>query len=1255
MALSEQALKGILAGSKTRNKNFAATYQSAGGDSRSQQQQDAAKKKKKKDEESNSLTDVISGLADFGKGVVSGIQQGAGHVADVALEGGALLGSIGQSDKTVQEQMRNTERLRQKIHGMADISGNKIEGTTGVDQAAGRIASGKGSGRDFASVGGKALETGLDATQFINPAAAVGKEVLLQGGKQAFKQVAKSIAKEAAVQGSGNAVATGSQVYGQTGDIGQASIEGVKSGLLSATTQGALGLAGHAAGRGVRKLRDINKKAEAVAKNDPQYLKDNNLTPDPQVDPARQQAHEEAATAVAQAEDAIKQINDHKTSSPYHRAVDKIDSAKQAEIQQVISSAEQNGMPDSTVNNVLKQIDEKYRPEYDKLAQKFPEDAAMKPEIDAQEQQAVQAHMEAQSNLDKMVQEDQATAASAPIEADPEKLKAHQADLEAQKQQIVAEANDRASYPARDASEANAKIEDITDPDLNPGNVDANGNIKPEAAKKIQAAQVERAQASVDNPSGNGSFDPENAIPEKRYVLNIGGKEETLTLSDMEDRAFELNSIPKNDRSIAQQDRLNILSDNIKRLRNKEKLSSPTTGKTAPNATYARLMGDENIGKDVKGHITNLTHQVHSDKILSKSAGDLVKGDVEAATELFNSEDLLSHNPDSQIILGNKLVDAFNAADRPDLAGQVYDKMLETSTTAGRGLRAVGKISKVSPQGIVKYAEKVADQKGKTLPPEKVKGLQDAAKAITKMEDGPAKEAAVRQLLDDAEDRGIWDKMQNIAGGILSLPRTLMTSADFSYGLRQGAILGARYPKIWAKAQGMSARMAVDENYFKEAMQHIEESTDKNGEALLPIYKKMGLAIEGVFGRSEETFGNTSIAEGKLAKKLVVGHIVAGSDRAFSGAATVMRSDVAKKIINDYGGVAEVSKWNSKALKDLGRVIDTATGRGSGAKGGWFEKAAPTLGQTLFSARLWKSRLDTLNPVYYARLSPPARKVALQSAASFASVATAVLAAAAASGAEVETDPRSTDFGKIKVGDTRYDILGGLQQNIVLAARELTGQTKSSTTGDITNLGETAFGPDRLSLLGDFVQNKESPIVSTGSTILKGTDRMGNIVNPWNEIAKLFIPLGIQDTASATSANNGDVLKGAAQASPGFFGVGVNTYGPNQDTKSINIADKPKVDAAPVGEEDQYNAFYGAAKNVTGHKKASSEVTRLFQDHQPEKARRKAQEFNDKVDEIMAGFYAQYPDMDQDLRDELNKNMYITLNKRSEAQRASTK
>jgi hypothetical protein len=193
---------------------------------------------------------------------------------------------------------------------------------------------------------------------------------------------------------------------------------------------------------------------------------------------------------------------------------------------------------------------------------------------------------------------------------------------------------------------------------------------------------------------------------------------------------------------------------------------------------------------------------------------------------------------------------------------------------------------------------------------------------------------------------------------------------------------------------------------------------------------------------------------------------------------------------------------------------------------------------------LWKSRIDTLNPFYYGRLDPVARKLALQSAGTFAATATTILTLASLAGADVESDPRSADFGKIKVGDTRYDILGGHQQNIRLAAQLLTGQKVNSVTGEIQTLGpERGFGkPSRLDLAYQFLENKENPIIAFGTKALRGTDQVGNPINLANEAAKMVIPLGIQSTYE-TVKNTGSIPKGVAMNIPGTFGVGVQTYG----------------------------------------------------------------------------------------------------------------
>src|SRR5690606_16829371 len=124
----------------------------------------------------------------------------------------------------------------------------------------------------------------------------------------------------------------------------------------------------------------------------------------------------------------------------------------------------------------------------------------------------------------------------------------------------------------------------------------------------------------------------------------------------------------------------------------------------------------------------------------------------------------------------------------------------------------------------------------------------------------------------------------------------------------------------------------------------------------------------------------------------------------------------------------------------------------------------PLLNSLFFSPRLISSRVQLLNPAYYMSLPAPLRVEALKDLAAFGGVASTVLGLAKASGAEVETDPRSTNFAKIKVGDTRYDILGGFQQYLRLASVIATNSTKTGK-GEVKKLGE-GYKPDtRLSVL----------------------------------------------------------------------------------------------------------------------------------------------------------------------------------------------
>ena len=464
----------------------------------------------------------------------------------------------------------------------------------------------------------------------------------------------------------------------------------------------------------------------------------------------------------------------------------------------------------------------------------------------------------------------------------------------------------------------------------------------------------------------------------------------------------------------------------------------------------------------------------------------------------------------------------------------------------------------------------------------------------------------------------IFERMKNLATQLVGVPRTVMTSfLDLSFGLRQGLVLGSRHPKEWTRANIESVKYMKNESYFNKEMVRMAKAPEYE-----VMSKDMGVALTGITKQSEEAFVALDIA-GKIPG-------IRRTARAYDGTATRFRFDVAKKLIDSYGGIDWVKQnLTPRELKDLGEFINTASGRG-GKAGGLLSKHAGLLSTTLFSPRLWASRLNTLNPYYYARLSGPAQKQALQSAGAFAAVAGTVLTALNAMGAEIETDPRSADFLKAKFGDTRYDVLGGFQQNIVFAWRELSGENKSSQTGKVTVLsGEDKpyGGADRISIAGNLVENKLNPIFATAGHFIRGEDRSGQPVNPYTEIARLFAPLNFQSAYDAAK-NEEDVVKGITMAVPGFFGTGVQTYG----IKDLNISDKQTEHIEKLKQQGASTGQQKATKNFFQNLKVGSsskddqlkKFDEAYEAGNVDEAQRIADDYNEQLAQALDKWGEQY-------------------------------
>lgn len=511
---------------------------------------------------------------------------------------------------------------------------------------------------------------------------------------------------------------------------------------------------------------------------------------------------------------------------------------------------------------------------------------------------------------------------------------------------------------------------------------------------------------------------------------------------------------------------------------------------------------------------------------------------------------------------------------------------------------------------------------------------------------------------------------KDVAAKIAGLPRALMATGDLSGGFRQAMPLGTRYPVEWAKANAESVKYALKPKYYEDEMKKLADS-----DSFELITSKLGVDLPGAgAGLKDEGFMAAEYAEmiplyGKLAIK--------PAERAYQGVLTKLRYDATNNMIEKAGGVDAYLKHMDElygdqaddAMRAYGEVINTLSGRG-GQKGGLLDQHMQTAATLLFAPRLWFANLQRLNPFWYANLykkNPEAAKLALRSQATFLMTAGTVLGIAARSGAEVGTDPRSADFGKIKVGNTRYDILGGQQQNIVQLARQWTGEKVKSDTGEVDKIGDEYGEKNRFDLAMDMFSNKANPLLGFAIRLGKTTDdpnsdnplmkkdNFGEKFNIATEVGKLGVPLGVQGAADLIG-DTGNVPKSLAMNAPSFVGVGVQTYGKtatkdqgkpaSATSKSLTeriaaekLSDKTKLDAYKKTLNEDEKALLDADKDLRERLLNDGTVT---------------QEQMDRINEIEQELKnSKGIDMPKGIKSKLAKDFYTTyLTKTPERQKA---
>lgn len=371
-----------------------------------------------------------------------------------------------------------------------------------------------------------------------------------------------------------------------------------------------------------------------------------------------------------------------------------------------------------------------------------------------------------------------------------------------------------------------------------------------------------------------------------------------------------------------------------------------------------------------------------------------------------------------------------------------------------------------------------------------------------------------------------WDKI--IAA--INLPRAILASYDLSAPGRQGLLLFPLVPGKWLKSLGVQIKAFVSPEYAN--YMDLQIKTD-------PYYQSATRAglnltrIGGMWGTEEMFMSEYS--------NRIPG--IPASERAYVTNLNYLRFQTFKHFAQQWEG----SGKSIKDYKDLAKFINHATGRGDIKK---LKKFMSTLNALFFAPRLQMGRVQAIGDLFTS--TSAVRKLVAADLLKFVGGGLLILTLLnMLKGVEVEPNPISSDFGKIRIGNTRIDFWAGYQQIARYIAQLIAGHIKATETGRIMPV-------ERGDIIWRFIQSKLSPPAGLTVDLLRGETFLGKQLEMEPEIVaeqiqERLTPLFIQDLTDAIRYQG---LNGAAVVAPlALHGVGAMTYPVTASSESARAKD----------------------------------------------------------------------------------------------------
>ena len=430
------------------------------------------------------------------------------------------------------------------------------------------------------------------------------------------------------------------------------------------------------------------------------------------------------------------------------------------------------------------------------------------------------------------------------------------------------------------------------------------------------------------------------------------------------------------------------------------------------------------------------------------------------------------------------------------------------------------------------------------------------------------------------ENRTLPTKIAQEALHVINTGRAMMTSFDLSATGRQGILLGLSHPVSATEALFKSLKAFVSRKSqlasYKEVMSRPNASLYGETKLFLPDPEEYTLS------KMEEAY-MTRLIDGMANKKLkgkwkalalpqLALKGVQGSQQAYLTFLTVLRANAFDTLMKTARGGGGGSLESATAIANY---INIATGRGNLAGSGG--NAAVSLNALLFSPRLLVSRFQYLSGAplvkgIFSDVREGGARQALSRGSAGAIIAKEYMRTATGlgvmvglgvlAGAEFEDELTSSDFFKLKFGNTRVDVFGGLLQATVLMSRLAKGET-TTISGKTKKLRgpDVGFGDDDTwDVIGRFGRTKLNPSLGAAINLLSGSNVVGEEASPETEIPKLFTPMVWNDFVDAGKEYGW--TEGMLAGWMAIMGLGVQTFNPEKAKKEKKAKEAARKKAA---------------------------------------------------------------------------------------------